>query len=171
MLQTTRQTPSSSLTSKENKGMKNKSVRKDIFQDPVFKGGDQSEVRKEGRGNSHANPEWRSEVKVTSNSLRPHGLYSPWNSPGQNTGVGSLSLLQGIFPTLGIKLGLLHCMQTLYQLSHKGSPRPGDRGRRTKEALLKGEETNSTDSSEVYNTSITPAKSTHLTSPCSLKKS
>ena len=31
--------------------------------------------------------------------LRPHGLYSPWNSPGQNTGVGSLSLLQGIFPT------------------------------------------------------------------------
>ena len=36
-----------------------------------------------------------------SNSLRPHGLYSPWNSPGQNTGVGSLSLLQGIFPTQG----------------------------------------------------------------------
>ena len=34
-----------------------------------------------------------------SESLRPHGLYSPWNSPGQNTGVGSLSLLQGIFPT------------------------------------------------------------------------
>ena len=36
-------------------------------------------------------------------SLRPPGLYSPWNSPGQNTGVGSLSLLQGIFPTRGIK--------------------------------------------------------------------
>ena len=36
---------------------------------------------------------------VTSDSLRPHGLYSPWNSPGQNTGVGSLSLLQGIFQT------------------------------------------------------------------------
>ena len=36
---------------------------------------------------------------VVSNSLRPHGLYSPWNSPGRNTGVGSLSLLQGIFPT------------------------------------------------------------------------
>ena len=33
-----------------------------------------------------------------SSSLRPHGLYSPWNSPSQNTGVGSLSLLQGIFP-------------------------------------------------------------------------
>ena len=36
---------------------------------------------------------------VVSDSLQPHGLYSPWNSPGQNTGVGSLSLLQGIFPT------------------------------------------------------------------------
>ena len=32
---------------------------------------------------------------VVSDSLRPHGLYSPWNSPGQNTGVGSLSFLQG----------------------------------------------------------------------------
>ena len=38
---------------------------------------------------------------VVSDSLRPHGLYSPWNSPGQNTRVGSLSLLQGIFPTQG----------------------------------------------------------------------
>ena len=36
---------------------------------------------------------------VMSDSLRPRGLYSPWNFPGQNTGVGSLSLLQGIFPT------------------------------------------------------------------------
>ena len=36
---------------------------------------------------------------VVSNSLRPHGLYSPCNSPGQNIGVDSLSLLQGIFPT------------------------------------------------------------------------
>ena len=34
-----------------------------------------------------------------SDFLGPHGLYSPWNSPGQNIGVGSLSLLQGIFPT------------------------------------------------------------------------
>ena len=38
---------------------------------------------------------------VVSNSLRPHGLYSTWNSPGQNTGVGSLSLFQWIFPTQG----------------------------------------------------------------------
>ena len=35
---------------------------------------------------------------VVSSSLRPHRLYSPWNSPGENTGVGSLSLLQGIKP-------------------------------------------------------------------------
>ena len=58
-----------------------------------------------------------------SNSLRPHGLYSSWNSPGQNTGVGSLSLLQGIFPTQGSNPGLLHCRWILYQLSHKGTPR------------------------------------------------
>ena len=46
---------------------------------------------------------------VVTNSLRPHGLYSPWNSPGQNTGVGSLSLDKGI----------------LYQLSYQRSPKPG----------------------------------------------
>ena len=45
-------------------------------------------------------------------------LYSPWNSPGQSTGVGSLSLLQGIFPTQGSHPGLLHCRWILYQLSH-----------------------------------------------------
>ena len=43
---------------------------------------------------------------VASDSLRPHGLCSPWNSPGQNTRVGSLSLLQGIFPTQGSNPGL-----------------------------------------------------------------
>ena len=48
------------------------------------------------------------------------GLYSPWNSPGQNTGVGSLSLLQGIFPSQGLNPGLPHCRQILYQLSHQG---------------------------------------------------
>jgi len=52
-----------------------------------------------------------------SNSLQPHGLYSPWNSPGQNTGVGSLSLLQGIFPTQGSHSGLLYCRQILHQLA------------------------------------------------------
>ena len=44
-------------------------------------------------------------------------------TPGQNTGVGSLFLLQGIFPTQGLNSGLLHCPRILYQLSHKGSPR------------------------------------------------
>ena len=58
---------------------------------------------------------------VLSDSLRPSGL-SPRNSPGQNTGVGSLSLLQGIFPTQGSNPGLPHCRQILYQLSPKGSP-------------------------------------------------
>ena len=58
---------------------------------------------------------------VTSDSLWPYGLYSPWNSPGQNTGVGSHSLLQGIFPTRGSNSGLPHCRCILYQLSHKGS--------------------------------------------------
>ena len=60
---------------------------------------------------------------VMSDSSQPHRLYSSWNSPGQNTGVGSLSLLQGSFPTQGLNPGLPHCRQILYQLSHKGSPR------------------------------------------------
>ena len=59
---------------------------------------------------------------VVSDSLQPHGLYSPWNSPGQNTGVDSPSLLQGIFPSEGSNPGLLHCRQILYQLRHKRSP-------------------------------------------------
>ena len=49
--------------------------------------------------------------------------YSPWNSLGQNTGVGSLSLLQGIYRTQGSNPGLPHCRWILYQLNHKGSPR------------------------------------------------
>ena len=58
---------------------------------------------------------------VVSESLPPRGLYSPWNSPGQNTGVGSLSLFQGIFPTQGLNPGLcLHCRQILYQVNHQG---------------------------------------------------
>ena len=59
---------------------------------------------------------------VVSNFATPR-LYSLWNSPDWNTGVGSLSLLQGIFPTQGSNPGLPHCGQILYQLSHKGSPR------------------------------------------------
>ena len=48
--------------------------------------------------------------------------YGPWNSPGQNTGVVSLSILQGILPNQGLNPGLRHCRQILYQLRHKGSP-------------------------------------------------
>ena len=56
---------------------------------------------------------------VMSNSLWPHGLYRPWNSPGQNTGVGSHPLLQGILPTQGSNPGLPHCRRILYHLCHK----------------------------------------------------
>ena len=67
------------------------------------------------KGESESHP-------VVSDSLQRHVLYSPWNSPGQNTGVGSLSLLQGIFPTQGSNPGLPHCRRILYQLNHKGIP-------------------------------------------------
>ena len=60
---------------------------------------------------------------VMSDSLQPNGLYSLWNSPGQNTGVGSHPLLQGIFPTQGLNPGLLYCRRILCHLSHQGSPR------------------------------------------------
>ena len=60
---------------------------------------------------------------VLSDSLRPHGLYSLWNSPAQNIGVGILSLLQGIFPTQVSNPGFPHCRWIPYQLTHKGSPR------------------------------------------------
>ena len=66
---------------------------------------------------------WEVSRSVVSDSLRPHGLYSSWNSLGQNIGVGSPSLLQGIFPTQGSNPGLPHCRRILYQLSHKGSPK------------------------------------------------
>ena len=61
-----------------------------------------------------------------SNSLEPHGLQPsrllcPWNPPGKNTGVGCHFLLQGIFPTQGLNLGLLHCRRSLYCLSHQGN--------------------------------------------------
>ena len=59
---------------------------------------------------------------VVSNYLPPHGLYSLWNSPGQNTGVGSLSLLQGIFSIQGSNPALPHWRWIIYQLSHRRSP-------------------------------------------------
>ena len=66
---------------------------------------------------------WSESCSVVSNSLQPHGLYSPWDSPSQHTGVGRLFLLQGIFPTQGLNPGLPHCRWILYELSRKGSPR------------------------------------------------
>ena len=65
---------------------------------------------------------WSESCSVVSNSLLPRGLYSPWNSPVQNTGVGSLSLLQKICLTQESSWGLLHCRRILYQLSYQGSP-------------------------------------------------
>ena len=61
-------------------------------------------------------------MKVQVDSLRPHELSDSWNFPDQNTGVGSLLLLQGILPNQGSHPGLPHCRRILYQLSHKGSP-------------------------------------------------
>ena len=63
---------------------------------------------------------------VVSDSLRPHGLQStrllcPWDFPGKGTGVGFHFLLQEIFPTQGMNLGLPNCRQMLYRLSHQGS--------------------------------------------------
>ena len=60
---------------------------------------------------------------IVSDSLWPQGPYSLWSFPGQNTGVGSHSLLQGFFPIQGLKPGLPHYRWILYQLSHHGSPR------------------------------------------------
>ena len=65
---------------------------------------------------------WSESPSFVSDSLQPNGLHSSWNSPGQNTGLGSLSLLQGIFLTQGSNPGILHCRWILYQLIHKGSP-------------------------------------------------
>ena len=70
-------------------------------------------VTLDGQSESHS---------VMSDPLWPHGLYSPRNSPGQNTGVGSPSLLQWIFLTQGSNRGLPRCRQILYQLSHQGNP-------------------------------------------------
>ena len=67
--------------------------------------------------------QWVSEsYSVVSDYLQPYGLYSPWNSPGQNIGMCSLSLLQGVFPTQGSNPGLSHIRRILYQLGYKRSP-------------------------------------------------
>ena len=65
---------------------------------------------------------WKWKCSVVSDSLRPHGLYTVHGILQART-LGSLSLLQGIFPTQGLNPGLPQCMQILYLLRHKGSPR------------------------------------------------
>ena len=74
-----------------------------------------------GLGRSPGESESES-CSVMSSSLPPLGLYSPQNSPGQDTGVGSLSLLQQIFQTQESNQDLPHCRRILYQLSCEGSP-------------------------------------------------
>ena len=64
---------------------------------------------------------WSESRSIVSNPLWLHGLYSPWNSPGQNIGMSCLFLLQRIFPTQESNWGLLHCRWILYQLSSQGS--------------------------------------------------
>ena len=80
-------------------------------------------AKSQTRPSTHAHVLWMhyNQCKVEVVQSRPT-LCSPWKSPGQNTGVGSHSLLQGIFPTQRSNPGLLHCRQILYQLSHKGRP-------------------------------------------------
>ena len=63
--------------------------------------------------------------------LKDQTFYSPWNSLDQNTGVGSISLLQWIFPTQGSNPCLPHCWQILYQLSYHESPK------RSNQSILK----------------------------------
>ena len=61
-------------------------------------------------------------IEPRSPALQEDSLLAESQGKPKNTGVGSLFLLQGIFPTQGLKLGLPHCWRILYQLSHKGSP-------------------------------------------------
>ena len=67
---------------------------------------------------------WSESCSIMSYCLWPHRIYiQSMEFSSQNTGVGSLPLLQGIFPTQGWNPGLPHCRQFLYQLSPKGMPR------------------------------------------------
>ena len=75
------------------------------------------------RGSHSITGEWS--CSVVSNSLQPHGpitLLCPWDFPGKSTGVGCHFLLQRIFSTQGLNLGLPHYRQTLYCLRHQGNP-------------------------------------------------
>ena len=75
--------------------------------------------RKENNSQTNAG-EWSESRSVVPDSLRHHGLSIEFSRP--EYGVGSLSLLQGIFPTQGLNPGLPHCRWILSQLSYQGSP-------------------------------------------------
>ena len=70
------------------------------------------------RGSSQPNPG----IEPRSPSLQVDSLLSEPLGKPKNTGVGSLSLLQGIFTTPELNWGLLHCRWILYQPSYQGSP-------------------------------------------------
>ena len=63
---------------------------------------------------------WSESPSVMSNPLQPHGLYSPWNSPYQNSGLAFPP--PGDLPNQGSNPGLLHHRRILYQLSHRAVP-------------------------------------------------
>ena len=94
------------------------SVRR-LGETPAPRWGSSSHLQDEGLRNkqvSRCKLTCESESRsVVSDSMQPHGLHSSWNSPGQNTGVGGRSLLQGIFLIKGSNLGLPHCRGILYQ--------------------------------------------------------
>ena len=93
----------------------------------------------------HLYPQWKkvkkSEVKVAQSCLTlcnpMDRLLFSWNSPGSSTGVGSHSLLQGIFPIRRVNPGLPHGRRILYHLSHQGSPTMVKRPRITHRNLEK----------------------------------
>ena len=76
----------------------------------------------------HVSEKWSASCSVVSDCLQPHGLYSPWNSPGQNTGLGSCSLFQGIFATQGSIPGLLQCRQIFFFLPADPPGKPKNTG-------------------------------------------
>ena len=83
---------------------------------------DTFDVALEGKGSAYIS--WYSILPPKQTHKNPYlRLLCPWNSSGKDTGVGSHSLLQGIFPTQGSNSGLLHCRQILYHLSHQEGPK------------------------------------------------
>ena len=78
-------------------------------------------------GESVAKCESRSRLTLPPRGLQPARHLCPWDSSGENTGVGCYFLLQGIFLTQGSNLGLPHCRQILHRLSLQRSPQAQQR--------------------------------------------